>query len=606
MLRFIRPLIVGAIVVSAYAVFHWFDSFHLGVGLLTITCCGVLLWRVRTRDTAQSHPVRRLVRGKHDLMATARQPLADPLHETMAGAALGVTTFVVLLIAFYVAENIPGLHAAFADRDRPRIDLQLDALEQAESWQAAIQMISQRLDDPLSPTWACELRLRLYDNLVAAGKVASAAEGRQYFGDALALAKENGFSGDLAESQLRQLELQATLTDQIQTETQIREVSQKLTATQTELDQLQKSFAAAKSETGQLRRELLHAQTQSTENVSRSLKDRIDMLLGWGDSIETDLVERKRKYLTALALAQEHSLDTTLPTSRLSQLEQMTRNREPVALPPGTRVDIARISTVAYPPVLLLDLRVVAPNGDTIPALATKDFQVMEGREYRPVLVANQVSPKATPIQLVILFDGSISTAGLPHQAAKAGVSDMVTGLRATAVVKLIAFSSTVTPVTEWTANPADVVAGLQTLVANGNTALRNALSQAADEFAGRDGPKAVVLYTDGKDTIGGPEPQELIARYKQAGITIHVVALETRDLDRGLLTTLASNTGGVVLTASQSSELTSRFRELTRTLSSPFYRLAVVPKNPGEKLQVQVGGQNAIRIDCALNSVIH
>jgi VWFA-related protein len=605
MLRFSRPLIVGAIVVSAYAVFHWYDAFHLGVGLLGIATCAALLWLVRSRATARSRSPRRLVRGKHDLMVIAREPLADPLHETLAGLALGAATIVVLLGTFYVAENIPGLYAAFADRDRTRIELQLDALEQAQSWQAATQMISQRLTAPLSPAWAGELRLRLYEDLVAAGKAAPAAEAKEYFSEALALAKENAFSSDLAESQLRQLELRAALTDQTQTETQIREASQKLTAKQTELNQLQKNFAVAQSETGQLRSELRQVQTQSVENDSRSLKARIDMLLGWGDSIETDFAERKRKYLTALALAQEHGLDTTKPASRLSDLEQMIRSREPAALPAGTRIEIARVSAAVYPPVVLLDLRVVAPSGDAIAGLATKDFQVMDGREFQPVLAANQVSPQATPIRLVLLFDCSISTAGLAHQEAKGGVSALVTGLRETAVVKLIAFNSTVTPVTEWTTNPADVAAGLQTLVANGNTALRNALSQAANEFAGRDGPKAVVLYTDGKDTVGGPDPQELIARYKQAGIAIHVVALQTNDLDRGLLTTLASDTGGMLLTASQSSELTTRFRELARSLSCPFYRLVFIPKNPRERLQVQVGGQNAVRVDCALTSLL-
>jgi len=605
MLRFIRPLIVGAIIASAYAVFHWYDAFHLGVGLLGIATCAALLWLVRSRATARSHASRRLVRGKHDLMVIAREPLADPLHETLAGLALAAATIVVLLGTFYVAENIPGLHAAFADRDRTRIELQLYALEQAQSWQAATQMISQRLTDPLSPAWAGELRLRLYEDLVAAGKAAPVAEAKEYYSEALALAKEGGFSSDLAESQLRQLALRAALTDQTHAETQIRQAGQELAARQAELNQLQKRFAAAQSETGQLRSELRHVQTQVAENESRSLKTRIDMFLGWGDSIETDLPQRKRKYMAALALAQEHGLDTTSPASRLSQLEQMIRSREPAPLPAGTRIEIGRVSAAVYPPVVLLDLRVVAPNGDAVPGLATKDFQVMDGGQPQPVLAASQVSPQATPIQLILLFDCSSSTAGLAHQEAKGGALNLVTGLRGTAVVKLIAFSSTVTPVTDWTANPDDVAAGLQTLVANGNTALRNALSQAADEFAARDRPKAVVLFTDGKDTVGGPDPQELIARYKQAAITIHVVALQTPDLDQGLLSTLASSTGGMVRTASQSSELTTRFRELARSLSSPFYRLAFVPKGPQERLQVQVGGQNAVRVDCALASLL-
>jgi len=120
----------GAIILAAYAVFHWFDTFHLGVGLVTLGACAAVVRRTRPQ-------IGRLVLrrpstlGKHNPI---ERPATDPWHESTVGLATGAAAIAALLAAYFVAERIPGLHAAIADRDRAQVEIRLDALETAESW----------------------------------------------------------------------------------------------------------------------------------------------------------------------------------------------------------------------------------------------------------------------------------------------------------------------------------------------------------------------------------------------------------------------------------------------------------------------------------------
>ena len=139
--------------------------------------------------------------------------------------------------------------------------------------------------------------------------------------------------------------------------------------------------------------------------------------------------------------------------------------------------------------------------------------------------------------------------------------------------------------------------AGLQQLKADGNTALRQAISRAIDDLEGRNGPKAIILFTDGRDTVGGPTIADSIARSQKAGIAVHAVALETAELDRDSLAQITLATGGTLLPAGKAEELPQRFRDAAKALRRPFYRLVFVNQAAGEPWEIIGGGNNGVRL---------
>ena len=239
--------------------------------------------------------------------------------------------------------------------------------------------------------------------------------------------------------------------------------------------------------------------------------------------------------------------DTSAISSRIAILEKAIQDAQPVALPAGSQAQVIAVSRTAYPPILIVELRIVAHNGHPVPGMATKDFEVVEGDKVSPPIAAIQANPQATPVQVLFALDHSNSTAGTALQEAKAGAAALLVGLQGTANVKLTAFSSTIRQLSDWSTRPADLAANLKPLKADGPTALLLVLSQAAQEVSTRDGAKAICLFTDGKDTVGGPEWQETLSRCQKAAIAIHVVALQTRDLDREFLSTITIHTRATV-----------------------------------------------------------
>ena len=154
--------------------------------------------------------------------------------------------------------------------------------------------------------------------------------------------------------------------------------------------------------------------------------------------------------------------------------------------------------------------------------------------------------------------------------------------------------------ITSW--NQPRALTGNQLLsLQSGQTALREAIAQAAADLRSRSGTKFLVVVTDGKDTTGrGLANAELVRLCREADVTLHAVGLENSDLDSRLLSELATATGGRFLKASRSSELVSTFQRLQGELIPPQY-LIEIPENAPKSgpLRLTIGrGDSALTLD--------
>ena len=296
----------------------------------------------------------------------------------------------------------------------------------------------------------------------------------------------------------------------------------------------------------------------------------LTMLIEWGDSLDPNNPLRKANYDAARAVAAKHGLDTSDLVRHLADWERALSNAQPLCLPSGTRVAILRVDPNSAPPLTVVDLAVFVPTGQTLSGLALKDFRLWTGsRIENPFFIAS-LTPPSRPIQVILLLDHSNSTAGLAMTAAETGTAELIREVQGIATIKVLAFASRISTVADWSQDLGSLSRSLRHLEPGGNTALRQAVDQAIRDLQSRSGPKAIVVFTDGRDTVGGPEISELTARCRNHAITVHAVGLETPDLDKETLERLTQGTGGTLLPTAKVAELPRRFSEVALALRRP------------------------------------
>lgn len=131
------------------------------------------------------------------------------------------------------------------------------------------------------------------------------------------------------------------------------------------------------------------------------------------------------------------------------------------------------------------------------------------------------------------------------------------------------------------------ILAEIDALTPDGNTALTRAVRQAAEALRYRERPGTVVLVTDGKETCGGATCQVAAELAAEApGLTVHVIGFRVRgdffNWEGGdgnpeveevpaVAQCLADRTGGLYVSTETTKELEAALR---KTLGCPLYSM--------------------------------
>lgn len=163
--------------------------------------------------------------------------------------------------------------------------------------------------------------------------------------------------------------------------------------------------------------------------------------------------------------------------------------------------------------------------------------------------------------------------------AAEAAARLLIDGLSPDFEVTLVSFASTPTVLAKPTTDHAAVTEKLKDPPRGRGTVIGDGLSTAIDQIEnvwaanGTEGPSAIVLLSDGKDTGSRVLPLEAAQRASDAGIPVHTVVLGMPGLngkgaDADLLEKIASDTGGSTASAVTASQLASIYGSLGSQLS--------------------------------------
>lgn len=218
--------------------------------------------------------------------------------------------------------------------------------------------------------------------------------------------------------------------------------------------------------------------------------------------------------------------------------------------------------------------RLTITVGTEGPALGSGAFTITEdGRAVDLDGVEPLLEAEAVDVVVVLAIDHSGSTRGEPLAAAQRAGLELARDLvDEGAAVGLVAFSDRVTAAVPPARTGAQLEPALSGLTAAGETAVYDALSQAAVQLEGAaDAQRHVVLFSDGGDTASASDLAAATQALTDARVKVHVVALATSELDAAALDAIVAGTNGTQRTIATAGALAAAFDSVVTALTSQY-----------------------------------
>lgn len=565
--------LAGGLAAAAY-LGNWYHLYHaaIAVPLLLLVLLPVAM---RVRADKQRQPRR----------SQRRAASGDgPQRAAWMGLVAAVAIAALLDLAFAIAGYLP-FDRQWRDHDRATVEHVASALESKQHWTDAADLIRERLKRPTSSGWRKTLCQRLFDDLVQAATVAGDNVAVKLLNEAIALAKSEHLNSQAALARLELLSARASQQTAVARMTDEEALaSASLDSATNEIDALRQRLAAAAER--QARTEL---EAEDAKRASQLAT--YDALLSSAAHIES-LDHREQQLQRALEWAAGCRLDGASSIQGLEQIAHERRQLAPAVLPAATRVTVHRVATDLAPPISVVEVAVETADGKPFDGLTAKDFAVaVDGVDAVRPWVASIPVAVEQPLSVVVLFDHSLSTAGEPLAAAKHGLAAFIARLPAGTAISVLSFSDTVVERVAWTTELGVVAPAIESLQASGNTALHAALLQGVTGFNGRNGVKAIVVFTDGANSVAGHSPDDVVAACETAQVPLHAIVLRTGSLDNSFLERITDSSGGRLYSATQADQLAELFVDAARPFQRTRYRLAVPTTHAPSEMSVQVGG---------------
>jgi Ca-activated chloride channel family protein len=254
-----------------------------------------------------------------------------------------------------------------------------------------------------------------------------------------------------------------------------------------------------------------------------------------------------------------------------------------------------------------------------VTGLDADDFQVYDNGVLQRV---DTVSYGKVPIDVTIALDVSYSVTGELLDRLRQGVVQLMRDLGPDDRLRLLLFNMRVTRVTPFTRDVRLVESVLRSAKAGGGTALLDAISVALVSAVASDRRQLVVFFTDGDDSSSTTTADTLVAVAQRtratltfvvpggvtgpvvfsgnrpgAQVPLPTVTRLTTPPRNALLARLTIETGGTVLPAGPSGNLSATFRQVLTEFRSAYvlyYTPRGVPADGYHELQVKTSREQA------------
>ena len=246
----------------------------------------------------------------------------------------------------------------------------------------------------------------------------------------------------------------------------------------------------------------------------------------------------------------------------------------------------------------------VIRDGKPVNDLTETAFKVLD--DGKPVKLAKFEHVKDLPLSLGLAVDTSGSMSNKMDEARKTGAAFFQNVMRKGDKAFIVAFDSQPHIVQKWSQAVTELNSGLAKLRPEESTALYDAVVYSLYNFLGMKGQKALILLTDGKDTVSKFSYEQALEYAQRAAVPIYTIGIGIRgtELDvKQKLNRLCAETGGSSYYIDHATELTKIYADIQNELRSQ-YVLGFYPSadvKPGSKwrevsVQVAEGKVKTIR----------
>lgn len=244
----------------------------------------------------------------------------------------------------------------------------------------------------------------------------------------------------------------------------------------------------------------------------------------------------------------------------------------------STTINVTQVDTSRFPQV---DVYISATdaNGNPVRNVSPDTFRLIEnGQEMALTAITRAGEQGAVNTVLVIDHSGSMASGG-KMAVAKQAASTFVNLMRPGDKTALIQFDTEIETLQPFTDDKNALHAAIQKIVPRGNTALYDAVNQAAKYFESTPGRKAVILVTDGMDTASKLGREAIVQRASTGGFSIYTIgfgakgaAFGSQDgIDEAILRELASVSYGNYYYRPDGSQLSDLYQQLSFLLQNEY-----------------------------------
>lgn len=214
----------------------------------------------------------------------------------------------------------------------------------------------------------------------------------------------------------------------------------------------------------------------------------------------------------------------------------------------------------------------VLRDGKPVQGLSETAFKVLD--EGQPVKISKFEYVKDLPLSIGMAVDTSGSMEDKMGAARDAGAAFFQNVLRKGDKAFLVAFDSQPHLVQKWSSDMSEIHSGLAKLRPEESTALYDAVVYSLYNFQGVKGQKALVLVTDGRDTISKFSFDQALEYAQRAAVPIYAIGIGIGKMDieaRSKVNRLTSETGGTAYYVDAASELKKIYDDIQNELRSQY-----------------------------------
>lgn len=228
------------------------------------------------------------------------------------------------------------------------------------------------------------------------------------------------------------------------------------------------------------------------------------------------------------------------------------------------RVDLTHL------PVVDVYLTVTDDAGASV--LGLTPLEVTAAIDTTPQKITSLTSALAggESLAVALLFDRSGSLKRSLDDTRGAAV-EFIRRLSVNDRMAVVSFDDQVRVEAPFTSDRAVLEAAVKGIATGKDTALYDAIQTALDLMKGAGTPRqAVLVLSDGKDTKSTRQSADVLAEAKKRGVPVYTVALGT-EVDTGVLTTIASETGGMAMKAAKADGLRLVYQKIADLLKNQY-----------------------------------